>query len=570
MNSHVYGPLRPLLFALLLGLLTLQSNSAGQTGPLQQPAVRVTARLVNVSVVAQDKDGRPVTDLTQTDFRVLDQGQEQTISFFTREGKDRPASTSEFAYSNRRAPTGGGSAGVIVILLDSLNTEIADTQYARTQLIRFLEQIKPGERVALYTLIYRLGILHSLSEDSTSLLRALDAYRIRHTTGAVMAERPSETGIVPDRGQFKVELQDLDALLDQVSQKTADIATRDRVRRTAEAIILIAQSLSGLPGRKNLIWVSGGFPWQIGFDPGQMKMDDVREANIFYDEMDKISRALNDSNVALYPVDARGLLNLGQFQRAFSATSRGAPSRPDPGRSEVSNVPEVDSSFPRKNIETMNQLAQQTGGIAFYNTNELIGSIRRAADDADHTYSVGYYPAHKSWNGKFREVRVEVRRPGVRVRFRRGYFATPDRVVEQKDRDTLVREAATALFDSTRLGLEANLEPVSDTMVRVRLKLDPEELKLTQEGDRWVGALEFLFVARDSQGKALSGVRDGVNMRLTNATYEQSRAKGLRLSKDVEIPAGAIELRLVVLDPNNGSLGSLSIPLKKALLPASN
>jgi VWFA-related protein len=543
-----------ILLAVLIGL------TVRAAAPPQKPEVKVTTRLVNVSVVAYDKDGKPVTDLTEQDFSVTDQGQGQTISFFTRPGGDRPAERSEFAYSNRRGGNiGDATAGVSVILLDSLNTEITDIQYAREQLVQFLQQIQPGERVALYTLVHRLQVLHSLSEDSASLLRALKTYQAQYTTGVAKVEPPSETGIAPDpRMLVKVAL---DTLLDQINQKTADTATRDRVRRTAEAIILAAQSMSGLPGRKNLIWVSGGFPWQIGFDPGQMKMDDVREANIFYDEIEKVSRALNDANVALYPVDARGLLNPGGYVAAFSAATRGAPSQPEPIRGEVSRVPQIDTSFPRKNIETMNELAQRTGGLASYNTNELVGSVRRAADDSDHAYALGYYPTHNSWNGKFREIRVQVKRSGVKLRFRRGYFATAEQAVEQKNRDSLLREAAAAVFDATGLGVEANVESSGSGTARIRLGLDASELKLTKEGDRWVGALEFLFVARDSQGKALGGLRDGVNMRLTQATYDQVGRNGLRLTKDVAIPNGATEVRVVVLDPNGGRLGSLTVPL---------
>ena len=116
----------------------------------------------------------------------------------------------------------------------------------------------------------------------------------------------------------------------------------------------------------------------------------------FKDQIDAAARALNDANVAVYPVDARGL----------NPPPKGAP--------------------PQGDFDTMNEIADRTGGRAFYNTNDIAGSVREAIDDSRVTYVLGYYPDHGEWNGKFREIKIKVNRPGVEVRYRRGYFAVTD------------------------------------------------------------------------------------------------------------------------------------------------
>src|SRR6266849_2065202 len=163
-------------------------------------------------------------------------------------------------FSNRFEQKSGTPASVTVILLDALNTKFEDMAYARQQIIKFLGQVQPQDRVALYSLTTHLTVLHDFTSDATRLLQALDRFK-RHSSATLAASEPD-----PDSGPAETGIAQLDAFLSGAFQREADFFTTNRARQTAGAIEAIANHVARLPGRKNLIWVSGGFPFYIGFD----------------------------------------------------------------------------------------------------------------------------------------------------------------------------------------------------------------------------------------------------------------------------------------------------------------
>ena len=153
-----------------------------------------------------------------------------------------------------------------------------------------------------------------------------------------------------------------------------------------KALTNIADYLATIPGRKNLIWVSGSFPFPYaGWTPSRVTPEDVMKA----------CRAISNANMALYPVDARGLLGPGDIMPTYNAGSRGLPTQQALAR---------DSSYLRgfnSSLETMQIVADRTGGRAFYSTNDITNSIRRAVDDSAVTYMLGFYPRDNEWNTEF-------------------------------------------------------------------------------------------------------------------------------------------------------------------------
>src|SRR5713226_8308411 len=270
----------------------------------EPPVLRVTTHLVQVSVIVQDKKGEPVAGLTKDDFSILDQKQPQTISTFSVESirpLPPPAEPPPNLFSNRFEQKGGAPASVTVILLDALNTKFEDMAYARQQIIKFLGQLQPQDRVALYTLTTNLRVLHDFTSDATRLLQALDRFK-GHSSATLAASEPD-----PDSGPAETGIAQLDAFLSGAFQREADFFTTNRARQTAGAIEAIANHVARLPGRKNLIWVSGGFPFYIGFD-GDVPASPTQETRMFSDYVERAARALNNANLAIYPVDARGLI----------------------------------------------------------------------------------------------------------------------------------------------------------------------------------------------------------------------------------------------------------------------
>ncbi len=362
-------------------------------------------------------------DLKKDDFVVSENGKPQQIGFFRMASADKsggpltplpPHIFSNVIAKNRDVPT-----SVVVVLLDLLNTSWTDQLYARKGLLKFLEQLQPQDRVAVFALGHHsLTLLHDYTSDSASLIA-----RLEKATGEIPTALDAST--VNEGAQSELRRLGLDALAD-ADQREADFFTSGSIVNTLSTLEAIAQHLAGLPGRKNLIWLSGGFPLTIGFDTVP-EIGSTREQRTFTHEIDAAVRALNNSGIAVYPVDARGLMVLP----GFDASVRGIPSvGPARGRSRSAAI--------TANHDSMKELASRTGGRAAYNTNDLSRAIRQAIDDSSVTYTIGYYSTDERQDGKFREIHVKVDRPHVDVRYRKGYFAlkpadaTPARLARSK------------------------------------------------------------------------------------------------------------------------------------------
>jgi VWFA-related protein len=171
--------------------------------------------------------------------------------------------------------------------------------------------------VVVHTLTTSLKVLHDFTSDSTSLLRAIQNHK-GHSPIELEASEPE----VVDTGNDQ-----FDDFLNAANQRLADFYPVNCVVRTASALEDIANHLARLPGRKNLIWVSGSFPFYIGLDAPYTPATATQERRTFRDEIERASRALNNANLAIYAVDARGLIAPSFANPALGSTRGGIPSR---------------------------------------------------------------------------------------------------------------------------------------------------------------------------------------------------------------------------------------------------
>jgi len=528
-------------FGVCLYLVLALTPLFGQIPPTlpQQPpsALRVTTRLVEVNVIVEDKAGQPVSDLKREDFILLDKGREQPIAFFSREATALPRAPAPplppNTFTNRWEQSTTSPASATAIFLDGLNTRWADQPYARQQIVKFLKQLQPQDCVALYALGQGLRVVHDFTQDATALLAALAEDEKHLAAGATESEiEEPETG-----------WRQFDAWMGEVNRGVAEKYRADRALRTIRSLLAIANHLERLPGRKNLVWVAGSFPsW---FNRGSVPTPEkLREGhNNFDPEIERAARALGNANVAIYPVDARGVLAPEEFSPEQGSISREA--RGPAGRE----------------FGPMLELAERTGGRAFYNTNDIRGAIRRAVDDSRVTYVLAYYPTHGAWDGRFREIKVQVKRPGLQVRHRRGYFALPEEPAEASYRRGILDAAMWSPTDASRLGLTVRAVPVA-TALELELRLDPRDITLQQQEGRWVGTLDKMIVQLAPGEKNLKGVSHVISLRLDEPTYRQMIQMGaLVLTERLEVAPGAKLLRVLVRDLPSGALGSVTVPL---------
>jgi VWFA-related protein len=527
--------------ALVFGFAALWSFSQaappqdGPTSAQPRPTFRSGTRLVEVGVVVYDKDRKPVNGLTIEDFRLYDAGHEQRIEFFSIQSDRTAAPPEERAsarpdeFSNRLE--GGFPGGVTVVLFDRLNTSWENQVYARQQLLKFLEQIDGGDRIGLYLLDGdAVRVLHDFTSDARSLVRALARYRAVTSQELSASESAAiEAGNIDD-ARLNAELG---GFLDSGASRMAEHFGGLRAQATIYALEAVANRLAGIKGRKNLIWVSAGFP---------LKALEARGLSMST-EINRLTRALNNANVATYGVDARGLIG------AFA----GPPGARRPSFTTLQTV--------YTNLDILTITSDETGGRAFYNTNDITTAVRRAVDDARATYVLGYYPSAGTWDGKYHPLRVTVNRPGVDVRHRRGYLAAAVGG-QHSERSASLQAAIQSPLQATALELSARIDRAADTSsdVVVTVRVAPGSISLEHVKEHWEGAADLVIAQVLPDGKARTSVEKRVDVRMTAEHYNRMLTDGLSMDATVTLLPDTARLHIVVRDVATGNIGSVIIP----------
>jgi len=547
-----------LLLWLLTGAGAQSGSKAGaadttsRAGPESSYVIRSNSRLVQVSVVVQDRLGAPILGLKKEDFTLLDDGKAQDIAFFS---ANAPAPVHEVAplarnvFTNRSQLKGQDPGATIVLLFDLVNTSFEDQAFARWHILRFLRSVKPQDRIAIFALTTELTVVHDFSQDPASLASSLDQFSPR-SLAPYDASHPAP---------FHVQALANDPFwaafeghVNNANGEIADAFVSNRFQTTYAAIEAIANYVTNIPGHKSLVWVSDGIPIQLGSD--HIGVSD-RESFTFDNpnasgpaggkDLSALARILNRANLAIYPIDAHGI-DVDDSAGAF---------------------------FQRQNQrDSFRLLAEKTGGKAFYGTNDIAGAIRSAFEDDRYTYTIGFYPNHGEWDGRFREIKIELPARGSRLRYRRGYFA----VREGSELEAVVKNeaamkldlqgAAQSPVDATSLGVILKgtvLKPMSAHALQLQITLDPKQFLLHDRENRQEGGLDLLFLQKNSAGKFLAAEKQHFDVRFGPQEYAAVAKSGLVLQRKLAIDPGASEIRVVVRDTESGTLGSVTVPTKQ-------
>lgn len=484
--------------------------------------IRVNTRLVLVDVVATGPDGT-VRDLTVDDFRLFDEGQEREIDIFTftevSTGERLAGPLPDGVVSNRYDSDGRTTTSATIILIDRLNTSGFDQPYADQQLKEFLDTLTEDDRVAIYELTNTLRLVQDYTSDVELLERAMETSRTAQTIGldgseATLDNRPDPALSALVNGENTAQAA-FDALVERTYLEL-------RADTSAAALGAITERLSDLPGRKNIVWLSGSFPF--AFDPHMHTSFHNLVTIPVLNRMEEIGRLLTNANVAVYPVFAPGL-------------GSGEP----PG------------------LDLMLDLAEKTGGRAFYNTNGLATSMRQAADEARAVYTLGFYVADDADDG-FHELRVEIDREGVEARHRQGYFGFAAEVPDTGDVSLL--ELLIRPTNDTGIGLFGTARESEKTSVYdVVLQIDVRDVSLSFDGEFRHGRLEsaMVFQPIDEEARILPVER--MPFRMSAEVFQRAFGSGLNLIREVETEGRTGWLRVVVRDVATGEAGSLRIPI---------
>jgi VWFA-related protein len=506
--------------------------------------INVHTRLVTIDVVATDGKGHAITDLEAKDFSILEDGKPQTVRAFGFQHPREPDPKFQIpklppnVFTN--IPQFATNSALNVILLDTLNTSLADQSYARSQVLHYLDSLPANEPTAVYVLTDDLKLIHDFSTDSESLKQAVKSTNIKFS---VLLDNPLET-----------------------ASSHADAATRQTRRRmrideTLLALESLARSLAGFEGRKNLFWVSEGFPLSIN---PEATLDPDAEAD--FDEVEnnstKVAKAaeiLTDAQVAIYPIDARGLAPY----TAFSAANSGGNMRngAEFGRSLMRESQHFAASH-----DTMNLLAENTGGKAYYNRNDIDGAIRDGMNDGSTYYLLGYYPDNKTWDGKFRKLQIKVTRASVKLRYRLGYYAADLTAITGKNPKQRERDLGSALMLDrplqTGIFFEAGVIPPSEksqNKITVNYAVDPHTVRIDPEADGLQHAeLDCVVQAFNEKGKPAGSIISSMQFSLKQETYQKVLKSGFPCQNQLELGPGKYQLRFAIRDNRSGVIGTSS------------
>ncbi len=525
-------------------------------------------RLVVVDVVATDKEGA-VTDLKQDDFSILEDGKEQKIRVFNFQqphanAPEAVAGTAskrpENVYSN--VARFSASSSLNILLLDALNTNLPHQAYVRDQMIRYLEKMPEGQPVAVYMLSTKLTLLQDFTDDPAVLKKVAKGIK---TNMSPLLDNPAggpDAELLPaglaDSGMMPAQMF---SAMQSFEQERVAFQTDLRLTYTLNALTTIARALAGYPGRKNLIWISEAFPLSI--DPNmELTGDTFAGTRNYGPQIAEAADSLIDAQIAMYPIDARGLVPSSMFDASNSGRDRFGRSMSRPGR--MATAMSAESAQLQSVHGAMQEMADRTGGRAFYNTNGIDASIRKSIEDGSTYYTLAYYPENKNWNGKFRKIHVKVNRSGVKLRYRLGYYAVDPTLFAEKNQKQQDSAFALALSPDSPIatGLPFNalvMPPVEATpkTVRVNFGVDPHAISFERLPDGLQHAqLECTVQAFSAKGKLVRGELTTVRAALKPDTFSKVMQDTFPCQQSIDLEPGNYYLRLGVRDSRTGLIGT--------------
>jgi VWFA-related protein len=517
-------------------------------------------------VIVLDRNGKPVPGLTHEDFRIFENGKEQKVASVEEiKAVNAPVTHTAAAPNDFTNELSSGSGEqqkrIAVIAVDLVNTPFLDQSRAREAVIKYLSENLQADMLVELVTIESGGVrvIHDFSSDPNVLLKAMA--RVSGSNASVpKVDRAVLMQLDADRGARNRPVGNPDGLVDvETTLLNAFVAGETMFSQqqrgmalgaTLSAFHQIGQQLSGVPGRKSLIWVTGSFPFDI--DAETLSISE----GVPFDAYQRSMQTLSNANIAVYPVDARGLVVVGLPDATQHLSRKQMQTLGDYVGKESSDFSNT--------IDTMRTFAAMTGGKAYFNTNDIKGAIREAAQDTAAYYMLTYAVSKNDTRPGWRKLAVKVKSDAYRVRARQGYYLT------QSDLDPVITaridldRALNSPLDETGIPVHVRFDnPVADgakKKVRFALALPPA-LPIIDEADGNRLNLEIVYVVRNAQGKELDRKSQAYKANLVEQQVQQLKMAGVGWDNTLELSPGEYSVRFVVRDHNSGRVGSTSAHL---------
>ena len=529
------------LGAALLAVVVAAAVVQGQQpAPSPGPSFRVEVNYVELDASVTDAQGNVVTTLTAEDFEVLEDGRPQKVTAFSL--VNLPIARAErplFAAQPIEADVQTNEqveGRIYLIVLDDLHIDPARGVRVRMAVRRFIEQnFGTNDLAAIAYTSGRAGDTQDFTNNTRLLLRAVDRF-----TGRKL---PSST--VEQLSSFSVGPGGVTAGADTFKEERPF-----RARNVMNTIRKLAEFMGGVRGRrKAMVLVSEGVDYDIYAATGP---EGSTASALLSDTHDAIAAATR-GNVVIYAVDPRGLATGTEDLVAVGSTL------PDSGLG-----PESIAGEQRRAQDSLRVLAASTGGFAAVNRNDVDAAFGRLVTENSSYYLLGYYPLNDRRNGRFRKIEVRVKRPGLQVRARSGYYEPRGRTPAPPARTALV---APAIADALASPIPMSRVPVKvfaapfkgaapNASLAITIELDPTQLDFVEKDGTFNERLEVAYAALDTNGKIFPGSTHAVDLAMKPETFERVKARGFRVLTQMDLPPGRYQLR-VAAGNAGGKVGSV-------------
>ncbi len=551
-----------LVLAMMLGasLAPMRVAGQGKTAPVspQQPTrggfmLKSQTNVVLVDVRVHDKSGRTLTDLSQKDFRVFEDGVPETITSFSLEnveklaqagaantpppivdlGKLPPHVTAESVLQDRR---------LTVLFFDVSSMPPDDLIRAMTQARTFVKsRLTPADLVAVVSYTSSLRVLQNFTNDRDALYKAIQSILVGEESSNLSAN-----GTVGEPGGTNANGEEI--VTEDVSAAFTPDETEFNIFNTDEklaAIESLAQMLGALPGRKLLIHFSSGVE-----RTGTENQAQLRAA---------IDSA-NQANVSLYTMDTRGLLALPPGGDATTGSPSGTAVYS--GAAVSSKLSSLHGSR-----ETLAALSEDTGGRTFYDLNDFGSAFQQIQTENSSYYLLGYSPSNTRSDGKFRRIRVEVDRPGVKVEARPGYFAPKDfRQFTREDKEVQLQQAIEQEEPFLDLPFVVDtahfLRPDARYDLVLAAKIPGSAVKFLEKSNRHETKFDFVWQLKNPAGTLVGALRDTLPVKVSGESYEQLLASNFLYEGHLQAAPGKYQLKVLVREDETGKMGTFEAPLE--------
>ncbi len=535
-----------LALALLLmwpfSLQTLAAQNQGQapeSGLQTAYTLKVDSDLVLTNVVVRDKKtGEVVRGLTASDFQILENGKPQKIIGFDFQSVDQAAPLNE-ATVNGKAPNsilGSLNRGavstelrnhrLIVMFFDITSMQPEDLERAQDAARNYINrQMQPADLVAVVSLDQSLSLDHDFTANKQLLLNAVNAYSGTQGAG-FQSGATSTTNQVEDTTSFTADEQEYN-----------DVNTDRELFAFAD----IAHSLAYINEKKSLLYFSGG-----------IQRDGIENQASLHAAINASVR----SNMSIYSVDARGLEAVSPLGDASTGSLRGTS-----GYNGAALQNNLDSNFNTQ--EVLATLSSDTGGKAFFDSNDFSPAFQRIQQDTSAYYVIGYRSTDTLHDGRYRRLTIKINRPNVKIEYRPGYYAPADyRHANKDERERQLQEQLQSDLPATDVEVylqayyfrsdSGNGQPRFN--VPVSLIVPGSQIPFVKGGDRSKATLDIIGELKNPAGQDMAEIRQTVKLAIDDS--QQVSRKNIQYTTSFSLPLGKYHLKFVVRENQTGRMGS--------------